>query len=431
MINIIRDTKRKYLFMSLLAVAMIVFTGGGTLAATLLVDPGATACSTGNLGPFTTIQGALSAAAAGDTILVCPNFTTGANDLKTAVPYAGPVDITLANLTIIGISDDDSSLVLIQGNADRTVSNSESRGIVTLDAPNITFGNFTIDGGINAAGAPAPNPGTGAFNGVVVTDDAPGTTVFNTTVRNIINATNIPIANGQGIVVEGGTTTTAVSILNNNITNFRSVGIVVGDLVSVGGEINPVRAIVRGNYISGADSNGTGSTFRQRGIVFDNTTGSAVTGDIFNNRVASLDDSSANIGDAPGTPGAAYSLAGVAAGGVTVRYNQSYRNFVGISVINTNNLTINNNQLHDSTVGIFVAGASAASGSNNNTIQVNQIYSSATAIQIAAGASTANIVRQNTLQNAFIGIANEGIGTTIGSGATANSFVQVVNHIQP
>jgi hypothetical protein len=442
-----RNTIKKASMMLVLAFAFLAFANTSSLAATLVVDPDLTLCAAADFGPFATIQGALSAAQPGDTVFVCPNMATFAPN--TPEPYNGPILINIQNLTIIGVAstaDGDSRVLISIGDVTTPSTGgatSESRGIVTLDATGITFGNFTVDGQFNGA-----NTQTGAFNGVVVTDDASGSTVFNTTVRNIRNA-NATAGNnvGNGILVEGGSTAAGagVNVLNNIVSNFRSNGILVGDVLS-GGTSGTARGIVRGNYINGASATGaTAPNTNQRGIVFSNnlggvafnSPGGGTTGDIFNNRVASLQVFSA------GCSNAALCASAIALeqinGGVTVRFNVSTRNDVGIFATNTSNLTINNNQIFGTNsffeggggnnIGIAFTGSDNANGSNFNTLQFNLVVNQTISVLLGllTDTSTGNIVRQNTFQDSFIGIADIAISTQVGTGATSNTNIQVDN----
>jgi hypothetical protein len=445
--NTMKNTIKKASMMLVLAFAFVAFANTSSLAATLVVDPDATQCAAADFGPFATIQGALSAAQPGDTVFVCPNMATFAPN--TPEPYNGPILINIQNLTIIGVAsaNDGDSRVLISIGDVTTPSTggatSESRGIVTLDATGITFGNFTVDGQFNGA-----NTQTGAFNGVVVTDDASGSTVFNTTVRNIRNA-NATAGNnvGNGILVEGGSTAAGagVNVLNNIVSNFRSNGILVGDVLS-GGTSGTARGIVRGNYINGASATGaTAANTSQRGIVFSNnlgglafnSPGGGTTGDIFNNRVAALQlvgcTNSANCASA-------IALEQIN-GGVTVRFNVLTRNPVGIFGTNTSNITFNNNQLfgtngafepnpdQNGAIGFVLQGSDNANGSNFNTIQFNLVVNHQIAVLAGTGTdtTTGTIIRQNTFQDALFGIADLAVSTTVGTGATSNTNIQVDN----
>jgi len=436
-----------------LAIAVIAIGNSQSFAATLVVDPDLTMCATAQFGPFQTIQGALSAAQPGDTIFVCPNLASF--NPNTPEPYIGPILIQIANLTIIGVAStlDGDSRVLI-ANASTVIgtapaggssATAESRGIVTLDATGITFGNFTVDGDFFGA-----NTSTTAFNGVVATDDAAGSTIFNTSVLDITNATAAenpaavpPVAfsnNGNGILVEGGSTATGqgVSVLNNVVSNFRSTGIVVGEVFSGTASAGTARGIVRGNYVLGNNASTTTQGNRaQRGIAFDNGTAGAAgntTGDIFNNRVAEIFDNSCNgFADRCG----AIALNQIN-GGVTTRFNVLTANVAGIVGTNVSNLTINNNQIFgrgngiltaEGTFGIIVAGSDNNNGSNFNTIQFNTITFNVAGVLVGFGTDTSavNNVINNTFQDAFFGILNIGISTNSGTGLTSNTFIQVDN----
>ncbi len=425
-----------------LALALTVFAAVSTNAATLRVDPDATGCTTSDLGPFATIQGALSAAGPGDTIFVCPNYNT--QNPNTPQPYAGPIVVSIANLTLIGVADPTApgdSRVLIQSNAatPADAGTGESRGIVTLDATGITFGNFTVDGGTGNAAATA-------FNGIVVTDDASGSTVFNTSVQNITVTGGANLDNlGNGIVVEGGSAAAPVSILNNTVSLFRSNGIFVGDVTT--GTSGASRALVRGNYINGnSTTGGAAPVTNQRGIVFSNNTGGAAftsvgggtTGDIFNNRIQSL-----NVVSCPSTSRNCSEAIGLEAingtgGTVTVRFNVSTRNVVGIFGTNTSNVTFNNNTVvgnpssPTSSLGLVLAGSDGANGSNFNIVQLNVFENNVAGAVfglMTLDTSAGNTFRQNTVQDSLFGLVNFAISTTIGSGATANTFIQVDNFV--
>jgi hypothetical protein len=451
--NTMKNTIKKASMMLVLAFAFVAFANTSSLAATLVVDPDLTQCAAADFGPFATIQGALSAAQPGDTVFVCPNMATFAPNTPEA--YQGPIVVAIQNLTIIGVAsaNDGDSRVLIASSVDTPSTGgatSESRGIVTLDATGITFGNFTVDGGFTGAGGGGANGGAGAFNGVVVTDDASGSTVFNTTVRNIVNASAAGSRNnGNGILVEGGSTAAGagVNVLNNVVSNFRANGIFVGDILS-GGTSGTARGIVRGNYVNGNSATGftpPAGSVPQRGVVFSNNaggatfagaaTGGGTTGDIFNNRVASL-------GRAIGCSNAFTCSSAIAleaiSGGVTVRFNVSMRNEIGIIGTNTSNLTMNNNQLYgiltdtsptQFSLGIVLQGSDNANGSNFNTIQFNLIVLNSTAVLVGLGTdtTTGNIVRQNTFQDATFGVADAAISTVVGTGATSNTNIQVDN----
>ena len=193
-------------------------------ASTLVVDdnsacPGAT---------FTTIQSAVAAASAGDTIKVCAGTYTG--DVT--------ISVALSNLTLVGAQANQPYSGRTFGSAGESTVN----GTITIQAPDVSVNGFSIT---------KTDAANGVF-GVHVKGTGHGAAISNNIFDTIVNST--PAANtAQAIYLEGGPDN--VTIEDNKINKVQSFGSAKGVLVGDNGVANAsTGTIIEGNSISNVTS---------------------------------------------------------------------------------------------------------------------------------------------------------------------------------
>ncbi|MFN8623872.1 MAG: right-handed parallel beta-helix repeat-containing protein [Chloroflexota bacterium] len=201
----------------------------GAVAVTLLAAPMAAAAKTvwvdddGQAGPASCagtavapkkVAGGIKAAAAGDTIKVCPG------------QYAGTVRITKNNLTVVSTT---AQGAVLKPPADRT----KADHVVFITADGVTFKNFRVlvpSGGRTAGECDLPS--LGGLNAY----DASGMLITGTR----IEGDDGPTSGTCGLVWGIFTETSSGTITNTTVRNFSQLGM----------QLDRGRVLVRGNTIS-------------------------------------------------------------------------------------------------------------------------------------------------------------------------------------
>jgi parallel beta-helix repeat protein len=248
-------------------IAIVLLSFGVTWGKTLVV--GATGVPCPNAG-YTTIGAAVTAAASGDVIEICPAL------------YPEQLLITKP-LTLVGIGQMGVGRVLIQP---ATFGMPGGFGfeavIVVTGTSNVTISNLAIDASINkVSGCTVGLSGIHFYNASGVVD---GVAISGAQLSDPLSCTTLFPGNGAGVQVDGntGSTSDSVTVRNSSIHDFGRNGILV---------IGPGEwADVNGNSIQGA---GPSSGVFQFGVFLANgATGQVIGNNITEGNCGSLDISS-------------------------------------------------------------------------------------------------------------------------------------------
>jgi hypothetical protein len=356
-------------------------------------------CVSGN--QFATIQAAVTASAAGDTVKVCPGN------------YPEQVVINKA-LTLVAAATTNADNPVITSPAGGVVANAVSlfdsapiaAQILVHNATGVNIKQIAVDGSNN--GLSSCTDLTGIFF-----QNASGS-VANTATRNQMLGTGLTSCHaGRGIYIQsgygsGGTAT--VSVASNSVHGYQKTGIIADGDGTV--------ATISRNYVVGW---GPTSANVQNGIQYS----SGATGTASDNAVSN------NVYTGPNSFGGSGILI-YASTGVYVLYNDVVSTQLGVVTITDPSYGTNGNPggLGDHTViqsnhvsdtqtfdAIYVC-------SDNNTIQSNTlINSSESAIHLAAQCNSAvsgNLVTQNNINESCAGILESGTGNTISGNTSLN-----------
>lgn len=244
----------------LVALALTTPRSWKASAATLVVDDNNVQCPAAT---FTSIQAAVNAAGAGDTIQVC----AGIYNEDVNIP------VGLTGLTLNGAQ----AGIPVLGRTAGSPTESTINGEVTVRATNVRIDGFSITHTEAAFGVFA----------IVVKGGADGAVIINNIMDTIVNTT-IGNSTAQAIYLEndGGTDgPDNVSILDNRMNNILSERSTKGVLIGVNGGTNPsVNTLIQGNVIQNVTSLARGAY----GVSVANST-LAVTGlEIRNNNFNNL-----------------------------------------------------------------------------------------------------------------------------------------------
>lgn len=199
-------------------------------AATLLVDDDSVQCPA---AAYTSIQAAVNAAGAGDTIQVC----AGTYNEDVNVPVA------LTGLTLKGAQAGNS----VSGRTAGSPSESTVNGEVTIRATNVRIDGFSL----------THTEADFAVFTIVVKPGANAAVIINNIMDTIVNST-VGSGTAQAIYFENdGATNGAdnVSILDNRMSNITSNRSAKGVLIGANGGTNPsVDTLIEGNSIQNVTS---------------------------------------------------------------------------------------------------------------------------------------------------------------------------------
>ncbi|HWS88074.1 MAG TPA: thrombospondin type 3 repeat-containing protein [Pyrinomonadaceae bacterium] len=268
-------TKLTISLLALFALACLAAAGARTsrAAAALVVDDDNAQCPTAT---HSTIQSAVNAAAAGDTIQVCAgNYNENVN-----------VPATKTGLTINGAQ----AGVAVSGRTFASATESRVQGtnltagvaVFTVRASGVTIDGFSVTNVVTA----------GASFGITITNGGDGAVVTN----NIIDTVTSPDPGGQGtaqaVYLENSSTNPAhdgpdnVEVSDNRMNNIQSNRSAKGVLIGVNGGTNPSQnARVERNSITNVVSTTRGAygvsvanTLNVSGLEIRDNTFSTLTG---------------------------------------------------------------------------------------------------------------------------------------------------------
>jgi parallel beta-helix repeat protein len=311
--------------------------------------------------PGGSIQQAINLASSGDTIMVLPGTYT--ESLMIPSTKTGLQLITAGVVTIrptAGLAGD----------------------VVDIQARNVMFRGFTVNGGGNAQQLLAAGIGV---------DSAGSATIQNDTITGLYNGTIDQT--GVGILVSGGSSATIVS---DKINSYQKGGIVVTGASTY--------ATIQSNTITGVVE---APNVAQNGIQVD--TGAR----------ASISNNTISNNSFPGNVAATGVLLYFAGIGTSISLNSFTANDVGVFLDHTSNASLTNNSIsHQNFEGIFlnVSNNNLISG---NTVAFNNLFFILSDIADLAG--LAGISLLGSSNNQIVGGSsqgNNGNGILINGGQT-------------
>jgi parallel beta-helix repeat protein len=378
------------------ALLVFVSTAVPALSATVVVDSDGQAtpadCGATTPTPYTTIQAAITAAAAGDTVVVCPG--TGPYDEQPVVDKAlrisGRLDATVRPSPMV-----DNTTSLTSGNA-------IAAGILVRDTTDVVVESLAVDG--------ADNGGTGCgSNPVGIYFRNASGTVDNAAVRNMRLGPGLEgCQGGLGILVQsGGQGTASVLVQDTSVHAYQKNGITAsGAATTLTARRNRVTGLGPTPHIA---QNGIQVSFGATGSVENNTIANHVwTGCT----PEACDWVSTNV------------LVFEAADGLQVRNNSAVHTQVGVYIADTNAAVVQGNAIAQTSPydGIAVFG-------DLNMILGNDVTNSAESGIFLDGEG--NTVRRNRINEAPIGIWSfSGLNTVPITGLGRNTTFNVTFPVQ-
>ena len=377
---------RERLVYAALAAAL---TASPSYAANLVVDDDGQGspnnCNVATPTPYTTIQAAITAAAPGDTIVVCPGIYDEQPIVDKAVRISGRGDATVRSSPM---ADNTTSL---------TSGNPIAAGILVADVSGVTIESIAGDG--------ADNGGTGCSNNPVgiFFRNASGT-IQNAAVRNTKLGAGLEGCQvGLGILVQSGPgATSAVVVQDTSVHGYQKNGITASGAGTA--------LAARRNRVIGF---GPTPHIAQNGIQVS----AGATGGLEENTIADH----VWTGCQPGACSfvTASVLAFEAGAGLIVRNNVASNAQAGIYLSGVNGGTVQGNAVSQT----LVADAIIVDG-DSNTVLSNDITASDEAGIFVSGEG--NVIRRNRINEAPIGIWNfSGTNTVPVTGLQRNTFFNV------
>lgn len=370
----------------------VLLTPGAASARTLVVDldghASAASCADSVPTPYRAIQAAITAAATGDIIKVCP----------------GVYDEQLVIGTSVALRGDNGVVVRPSSMAFNTTSPSSGLPLIALilvqNALNVTIERFVVDGSaaVEHTVSSCPSPGDRLFG--IFCRNAFGqvkdSAIMNLTFR--FGATPQTCADGAGIRGQSGTgSTSTVFILGNSIHDDERNGVTA---IGAGTKVQ-----VANNVITGL---GTAATRVQNGVQISND----ATGSVVANVIAEHVSSACVSPDS--CPAPSVDIIVVGGSGVRIASNTLGRSQTGVELDDTTGARVTGNTISRTLVfdgiAVFADGAlishntitdSDESGmyveGNNNVITANRIQDAPIGIWLADG--TGNQTTGNTFLN--------------------------------
>ena len=416
---------RSFTFSCLASVMLLGLGGqafGNNLAVGLCPAPGT---------HYTAINAAVTAAAAaGDTIRVCPGT------------YPEQVTIT-KSLMLIGIASGASDAAVVVPPATGLVPNGSdifgfpvAAQIFVSNATAVTVSSLTIDGtGNNIAGCGAPT-----LEGIYFQNSSG--TITKNAVRNQFQTDYADYGgcqNGLAINVESTTASNTVSVSNNSVRAYQKNGITATGAATGPGSPGPAVKIAT-NYIVGLAATAMNwqgvylakGTAAENGIQIGFGASGTVSGNIVNDNIWGQDTSS-DSGDA------ASGILIYSSDGITVTGNSVGSAQFGIVAVTdpptstfcngvpcgpADNTTITSNKVSGTQIFDAIDVCS-----NSNTVRLNTIYGSAESgvhVDDSCGSGNNNFVTSNSISEACAGIL---LGTGTGTTSSPNVFINVTNSV--
>jgi nitrous oxidase accessory protein len=405
--------------LSCLAFVMLLGLGGQAFANNLAVGlcpaPGT---------HYTTIGAAVTAAATGDTIRVCPDI------------YREQVTIN-KSLTLIGIASGTSDAAVVVPPASGLAQNGVdifgfpvAAQIFVSNATAVTVSSLTVDGtGNNIAGCGAPT-----LEGIYF-QNASGKIIKNA-VRNQFQTDFVDYGgcqNGLAINVESTTASNTVTVSNNSVRAYQKNGITATGAATGPGSVGPA-VTISANYIVGMAAmamNWPGGA-AENGIQVGFGASGTVSGNTVNDNIWYADTSSQPYNAASGI--LVYSSDGITISGNSVGSAQ-----FGITAVTdppsstfcngapcgpADNTTITSNKVSGTQIFDAIDVCS-----NSNTVKLNTIYGSAESgvhVDDSCGSGNNNSVTSNSINEACAGIL---LGTGTGTTFSPNVFLNVTNSV--
>jgi hypothetical protein len=367
-----------------------VFTIASTItgfAATLTVDDDHAQCPGAQ---YSSIQAAVNAAKAGDTINVCPGTypeqvmvtkklnINGVNIANQGLALIDPANV-LVNSTGLTNGSPVAAVVLADGTSDVNLTN------LTVDAGNNQFTDSTLLVGIyyrNASGK-----------------------VDSVAVRNVELQVGSPGAQtGYGIFAQSGNGGSAnLQVTNSSVHDYQKNGIV--------GQEAATQLTVKNNAVSGL---GATPNIAQNGIEL----AFGAKGTVDSNLV--IDHIYSQCTDANNCPAASTNILLFQTGNVKVTNNNTGKSQINIALV-TNNAEANNNFTFkgEPLYGVYVVG-------NSNKVHDNSIFKSDTDGVYIDGAN--NAANNNTINEAPVGVFQTAAST--GTNTGGNKFYNVGTNTQ-
>jgi len=367
---------RATLLATLVCLIAIAFFARASAAKTLLVDVNMVACPT---AAYTSIQAAVNGASSGDTIRICPGV------------YVEQVSID-KSLTLTAESGAILMPSSLQANSTSLYDGSPlAVALLVTNTTGVTISGLIVDGTNNAISeCPPPDLFGIAFQ------NASGT-IAHSTVRNFkLTAAYNGCQSGTGILVQsGGGLSSKVTIETSSIHDFQKNGITADEVgTSVVINSNTVTGV---GPTTGAAQNGIQIGYGATGSITNNT----VTNNVWSpcTAVATCTAFATNIlvyqSDNITLTNNVVSVSQVgifvAANNATLTGNRSSANsvFDGIHFEGTSNSVKSSTVVNSSESGIYVDG-------NNNTIQNNTIIEAGVGILVTTG-STGYLISGNSI----------------------------------
>jgi hypothetical protein len=333
---------------------------------------------------FPTIQAGVDAASPGATVRVCPGT------YPEQVTIAKPLKLRGENAVVIEPSS-------VTANATGTASGQAIAAIVLVqNATDVDIDNVTVDGTNNGVGGCSPD-----LVGILY-QNASGE-VNHAAVRDVkLSASLNGCQSGDAILVQsGGGQMSVVNVSNSSVHDYQKNGITANES---GTQVQIDHNVVTGlGATNGAAQNGIQIGFGAAGAITRNT--------VANNVWAPCTAQSCTT--------TAIGILVVQSDGVTVQNNKEAVSQVGIA-INANHAQVNNNQVSDSMVadGIDLIGSDNDAASNTIT------HSDNAAVFISGNDNT---VEQNTINEAAFGVlkVSGSQGNVIANNNSFNTAVTV------
>ena len=370
-------------------------------AATITVGNDPSICPVVN---FTTIQSAVNAAAAGDTVNVCPGTYTEQVTIEKNLTLRGIQVGSNKKITVRPntVAPNDGTIGMTSGiNRERSAIILVRRAAMTTVNPTVTIQNIIVDGG------PAGNAYNGCapeFYGIFYRNA--GGSIIQNSVKNIRLSGNLfGCQTGLAIVAFADSGSAAgynLFIQENVVDNFQKNGI------TVYGSNSPdplIGAFIFRNTINGA---GPSAQIGQNGI--------QLTDGITANSVVNFNTVS-NMIYAPTTPSST-NATGILlfdiTTGLDVQGNNVNRTDNAIGAYGVSNTQFRFNDLSNSTKyeGLYLANDGSIP-SNGNTLNSNRVFHTVTTGIAVLGDN--NSLTLNRVNDADIGIASNGNNTVSGS----------------